>query len=929
MAMKLQKVLLMLVFALLFSATAFAAETVYWLRGNASDIALYLDTEHRMISTAPGSGATEADFTTTTVAGTNDWGVWHSDSLAENFTITGTVYVWFSYLNLSGGSGQFRWTLWDYDEESGSITYIAQSAWADFPSAAQIETFKTLDNNYTVAAGNRLGLRLEYNSASSGSTASLKVDSASAGSSVTWNASTGGTYTASNVSRAAAILFNPQTVSISCSSDSDCDDSNSLTGDVCINSGTAQSFCSNQGCYVACYSSSDCDDGVAETVDTCLGAGTCSSRCQNLEEFSALCSSNSDCDDGNPLTIDSCNNPGTASAGCSNISCTPTCSSSSDCDDSDANTTDVCAGAGRCTATCSNLASCGNGVLDSGETPCNCPTDAGTCEGIVGTCLENACIGTSCEVTIALGCCGNNFCEFKEDYSNCAVDCKPKEISIEVTGISEESSFLRGEEVKLVAAVEADGLEVREAKVFAKGFFGEIVLFNDGKHSDGTRNDNLYGNSFFVGETLKEGTYPVTIEASFAGSTGKTVKNLNFKPALEVSIATDREAYALGDIIRVSGTITKKGKGIAREIDLNISVEGKLVTEADLNSKADGSYSFEYHSSNFEDSGSWEISILTSDEQGNIGAKSKNVVVAEQEITASLSLELEREILAAYARNETIAIEVRVKNLENKLVEQASVQALMPDGEIVSFAETSTGLYGAAYLIKPNVPLGEQEIKVVASKFDGNNVMGGSLAFIFEVKAISLIVEVLEPTNKSVQVGEDLKIRVAVSYPDNEPVVGADFNALVNGKKVELKAVEKGVYEGTHFIDESEAQGIKAAISFDDSFGNKGTAGFEVDVRGTSIVFYLKKYTVSIALAFLAAALAATLIALQVMNRNRYAGFKRKEKELIEKLKNIQVQYFREGSLDRKNYDQLMQKYEAGLEEARKTIAQMEKEKKK
>jgi hypothetical protein len=133
-------------------------------------------------------------------------------------------------------------------------------------------------------------------------------------------------------------------VGITCSVDSDCDDSDPLTYDQCLNPGTPDSSCENTP--ISCAQDSDCGiDGYKEepycqnnnVLDIfqefmCLNPGTLDATCDinPIEQLVSQCQyactdgecircdQNSDCNDNNPLTTDICQNPGQKSSYCEN-----------------------------------------------------------------------------------------------------------------------------------------------------------------------------------------------------------------------------------------------------------------------------------------------------------------------------------------------------------------------------------------------------------------------------------------------------------------------------------------------------------------------------------------------------------------------------------------------------------------------------------
>ncbi|MFA5930885.1 MAG: GLUG motif-containing protein [archaeon] len=79
---------------------------------------------------------------------------------------------------------------------------------------------------------------------------------------------------------------------IVCSSDSECNDNNSNTQDICANAGTASSVCTYAS--IRCINDLQCNDNNSLTMDVCVNSGTSSSSCTNTP-IAITCSSNVQC----------------------------------------------------------------------------------------------------------------------------------------------------------------------------------------------------------------------------------------------------------------------------------------------------------------------------------------------------------------------------------------------------------------------------------------------------------------------------------------------------------------------------------------------------------------------------------------------------------------------------------------------------------
>ncbi|MEW6200906.1 MAG: kelch repeat-containing protein [bacterium] len=89
--------------------------------------------------------------------------------------------------------------------------------------------------------------------------------------------------------------FNIMRCVVACSTDSECDDGNALTIDICNDPGTCSANCTHTPCTPACTSDIDCNDNNNNTIDLCKQPNTCSAYCENPN----YCTS----EFGTPMTI--------------------------------------------------------------------------------------------------------------------------------------------------------------------------------------------------------------------------------------------------------------------------------------------------------------------------------------------------------------------------------------------------------------------------------------------------------------------------------------------------------------------------------------------------------------------------------------------------------------------------------------------------
>lgn len=120
-----------------------------------------------------------------------------------------------------------------------------------------------------------------------------------------------------------------------CSSNTQCNDNDSKTIDVCVNPKKLNSVCTHTP--IVCSTSIDCDDANSFTLDACKYPKTVKSYCTYTP---IACANNLGCDDNNPLTIDKCIYPNKTNSKCTHTGIK--CTSNTDCNDGNPLNSDVC-----------------------------------------------------------------------------------------------------------------------------------------------------------------------------------------------------------------------------------------------------------------------------------------------------------------------------------------------------------------------------------------------------------------------------------------------------------------------------------------------------------------------------------------------------------------------------------------------------------
>ncbi len=637
-----------------------------------------------------------------------------------------------------------------------------------------------------------------------------------------------------------------------------------------------------------------------------------------------FCSSNSQCNDGNPSTLDLCVRPGESDSGCTNLNCSPVCSSNSDCDDGDSSTVDVCVGTGRCTARCVSVpaSTFNDGVCQDYESKCSVPNDCGSCYKKLGACSEVNCVGDSCKTTISLGCCGNGLCEFKEDYSNCSEDCKPRNLSLIVLNDFSSKKFFRGDTVLFKVKAEADGVLINNAKVKVIGFFGELVLVNDGKHKDGTAYDGVYAGEYLIPKEAEKGAYNIELIVDFAKTKNSINKTLFLDPIVELNDISVPSSVLLGEEINLKFRTRRESVNVPAKISLIAKLKDSTKTffSKELESNNDGLVEFSYRTSFLDSPGEWVLTVKAIDFNGNVGVKDYLINVKNPSSTSFLKIRLVNDLNSSFLRGEKIDFNLFVSDELGAGVSNSETFATF-NGKQVKFKDNNSGYYSYSFNLPFDSKLGKNSFLIESKKQVDGKLFSGSKEVSFDVNSINLNTELISPFNHSIKIGETVLFRIRVVYPNGKPVTGPSILPVkIAGRDVNLLFVGDGFFEKNYKILQENKHLILFDVNSTDLFGNKIVFSTELNVLGVSVFYYLQEYALTLFL------IIVVVVGLFFLTFSIYFKSKSKKKlierkqELIQEIKSIQKQFFVDGFMDKNSYDKSMLRLETELKEINKQL---------
>lgn len=566
-----------------------------------------------------------------------------------------------------------------------------------------------------------------------------------------------------------------------------------------------------------------------------------------------------------------------------------------------------------------SAAICGNNVIEIGENSCTCPQDAGICGPAPGEiCAQYECdLQNICQKTNVSGCCGNNTCEDIENFANCSEDCKPQTLDFEIILPQTGESFARGQTGTIVVGITALGIDITSAEVTTDGYFGNLEFFNDGKHGDGKVGDKIYGAFFKVPKNAIEGTQIITVTADYRNVIKQIKIPIQIKPQITTQLLAPKNVL-LGNTIFVNGQLSVGTYPVATTLDLNLTdTTGRPIDQKTVITDSNGKFSYSFRTSQTDAPGIWHLNGFGTDQNQNTASFAIPINVVDP--TAERNLQVETIIeTTQIKRGEEFAIIARISDL-NELVIDATVELADPQNRRFPFVLQENGDYFLNYQAPFDLPLGEQAFEIIAQKTAGITLQGNS-TLIVTISQKPFTIEIVEPTQKTFTVGDSIPFKFLAKYSANQPVLDATAELIVGNNKLALQSQGGGFYFAIYQPNENDIGTLAFEAFIKDPYNNQTLSNGNIEVFGFGTGYYLSKYGL---LFFIIAILcSAALFAVRIgfLKKNENKSLQNRKSQLIELEKDIQTKYFNDASIEKKEFDQSMEKYENELKQIEKKL---------
>jgi hypothetical protein len=435
---------------------------------------------------------------------------------------------------------------------------------------------------------------------------------------------------------------------------------------------------------------------------------------------------------------------------------------------------------------------------------------------------------------------------------------------------------------------------------------------------------------FTTGKNATAGSFTYRVTGSGGGLTRTDDIIVDIDTNLTLTLNTDKTSYEKGQKIGIFGTAKDPKDNPVENGEATITLKSGKWSDRLVTRITDGTYSENYYITFDKPEGDWSISASAVDNRGNLGQSIENVIVsvsvpaAWKYYTVTFLSPVPGTV---YARGSEVTVTVQLTEGTEK-ISGADVYLATPSGEIITLTEGSQGIYSTTYVLRWDDPAGEWTVSVLGEKAAGGTYKAGTGSILLTIAPADLEIELLEPSRRKFEAGEEVNVKVRVSYPDGSPVEGAIVAAsLPNGENLALSDEGEGIYRGTYFISDNDLGAWELAVSAVDAYGNYGRSGeVTLSFEEPSPSSYPVRYwwiTIPVILACAIAPIPTVIKKLRIMKLNSI----RREIKATEKLRReLPKRYFVEGAISRETYDSLMHQTMEKLVKLKKDARKLKKE---
>ncbi len=702
-------------------------------------------------------------------------------------------------------------------------------------------------------------------------------------------------------------------------------DGTALNSQTCVTQGFASGTLS---CAANCLSfvtssCTNCGNNIVNSGETCDGTALNSQTCVLQGFFTGTLSCKSDCSAYNTTPCTNCGNNIIDSG----ETCDGTALSGATCQNRgyDTGALSCASGCGSFVTSSCSFFSCGNGVKEGNESCDGSALGGATCSSRGFNSGTLAC-ASNCDFNTG-GCqnnvCGDGVCGSGESCSSCSGDCgscppQPQsggggtlsDMSIQVISPETNQVFKSGEipiKIKLLSGTNL--LDQGEVKITFNNKQTSLYYSATSKLFEGT----------VLAESLKEGSYTIQISATKNNfKDAKTSASFNINSKLNIAYNLDPQ-YILGNEILIKGSATDF---LNAPITANLTITGSVgkIKMFEKNLESNGTFEYRYKTSFFDVEGNWTIEVIANDKYGNSGIEKKSVLLKLVSEGGFYNVKfLSPPPNFVYKRGESIKLTVEVEKDGSKVV-GSNFTFRNPDGSLLFLKEVSPGIYSADYKIDFDAPYGSLPLYVVGFKEVENTTLTGAAQLPINVEKAKITLDILSPLKDELIVGKPVEVIVKASYSDGSTPENLDiYTKSPAGEKISL--VKKGEnYVGNYKPKEGEEGIWKMQIESIDPYENTGSKLATLRITGITPLYIILENWLPFTIIIVLVVASGGFVVYKNHEKNYFKNLEKELKKLTDQKKEAQTKYFKEGSINKATYQELIENYEERESDLRKKL---------
>lgn len=578
-------------------------------------------------------------------------------------------------------------------------------------------------------------------------------------------------------------------------------------------------------------------------------------------------------------------------------------------------------------ATFAVAAICGNGSCEMGESECNCQADCGFCGGDVKglICKSYTCLTGRCEPTLKFICCGNGICEANEAEEGCVADCKARTLAVQVLEPKPNSTFPRGFEIPVKARARTEYAAALDATATASAkFFGSVVLYDDGQHGDDASRDGIYANKIGVSSKAEKGTYDLNVSVVLPELTAIEKLPITIDPKLDISASTDREAYALGELITFSGRILRGPNPSDNEITLDVYIDDNSLLQDTIKPDPDGKFVYDYHSSLIDPPGNYVFKFFAKDAYGNAGLLEKNLSISKTAILKQFDVKFLSPLEGIFKRGQNLQVIVEVSG-KGESLEGVNVIATMPDSKEALLAKISETRYAGILPVGISTNLGIQKILATAQKIIRNVRLSGTSEVKILIEKADIQLDLTRPAKETFMLGETILFEFMPRYENGKLVETARLNLTINGQNVPVRQLRPGLYAADYMILDEASGKLYIELNASDNYKNTGKKQMTFTVQGMTLDYLILRKQGFVILSVVIFLILFFKFVPPLAKSSLLNHFDRKKQNTEKLITDLQKAYYKRGEIPVADYNRLFDSYSTRLEQIDKQKKLLEK----